>query len=468
MRPPSGQAAGEPQRWRWAHVWAVAVCALAMGLLCQMVVQRRRRRRAPRRGRAHAPAAPATPPPSPPAAPGAPPAAAPPRSPPPPPPPPVHPGAAAPPPRLANATPPPTPPPPWIPPDLSTFNVTGAGSAANPCLRPPPGLPRVNVTRVHPDGLYAVSAGGRPWGTMRYQNASIREAEGQQWERTRFAVYVPSVAALRERRDRQRRWMRHQPGFANRSLVVVRFTVGLLPDAVAARNMTREETIKYGDIALLPCSDVDTPGRSAAAEKVLLSIHHAVTTLRFDWYVRGADDAWLSLTALSGMHGLLGMRPRLYLGMILRRKRDVGRDMRRHWPGGFLGYASGLGYVLGPDLSALIAAKLHEPASCFNVAWPEDAASGYWVAPLLPSIEHNTAAFGDYDHKDWCPHTVVLLHKPPGGVWDALEECGRPVKCDAPPGHFLKQMGWGGPWVPVKCRGRTTRTRTVRRGGRRR
>eukprot|EP00756_Hemistasia_phaeocysticola_P005698 Hpha_TRINITY_DN13457_c0_g2::TRINITY_DN13457_c0_g2_i1::g.131195::m.131195 len=351
-------------------------------------------------------------------------------------------------------------------PNFAAVSVPGAGSGRNPCFRAPAGTPVVSVHQIA-NLTYAVNSSGVMWGVFRNQEGTVIDPpQGPPpLPRTRFALYVPSGVGMGDRRVRQRAWMKHQKEFTNASLIVTRFAIGIQPDPAAAKKATAKEVQDHGDLVLLDCTDLDVPGRSATAEKVLMSLHHAVRTLRFDWFLRGADDAWLQLGPLQWLYAVHGRKPRVYAGMILRRKPNVG-PMRGHWPRGFLPYASGLGYVIGADLAALLASRLHDPASCLNVAWPEDAASGYWVQPYYPASIHNTAAFADYDHKDWCMHTVAMLHKPTDGAWNSLTECGRPIKCDAPPGVFLKQIGWGGPWMGVKCKGRTTGRRMVR--GRRR
>eukprot|EP00662_Eupelagonemidae_sp_cell21_P030389 gene30389-56230_t len=60
-----------------------------------------------------------------------------------------------------------------------------------------------------------------------------------------------------------------------------------------------------------PCTQHRLP-----AEKVLLSVRHAVLTYRFEYFVRGADDAVV------------------FLGD--RRKSEIGPPLRRVWSGRFL------------------------------------------------------------------------------------------------------------------------------------
>eukprot|EP01065_Artemidia_motanka_P002273 TRINITY_DN11062_c1_g1_i1.p1 TRINITY_DN11062_c1_g1~~TRINITY_DN11062_c1_g1_i1.p1 ORF type:complete len:273 (+),score=97.55 TRINITY_DN11062_c1_g1_i1:710-1528(+) len=254
-------------------------------------------------------------------------------------------------------------------------------------------------------------------------------------------MYTPSAVVMSERRYRQRMWMRRQPLF-DRTSTAAWFVLGAESSANATAEAEAEQG-EHGDVLLFDCRDTDVfPFYSATAEKVLLSLRHAVLSYRFDYFIRGADDAVVLLANLAALLSAYGARPRLYAGL-QRKKEPVGVALRRVWSGRMLPrHVSGLGYVLSSDLAALVARATEDSWSCLHVGWPEDACSGQWVHALFPSYSGDKRHFTDYHYSKWRPETVAIVHKLPVAVWDSVTRCGKLEPCrrppGAPPGIFLK------------------------------
>lgn len=252
-------------------------------------------------------------------------------------------------------------------------------------------------------------------------------------ENASIVVIVTSAATSSERRERLRRQFavsmrltEQKVGLVERETAIIKFLIGkadkkdMLQDRVW--QSVRNESLFYGDIIFLNCSDYDGfdkfwPKTSATTTKVLLGIDWAVHNYNFEYLVRLGDDAYFRIDnfLLLMKQGALPSS-KAVLGYV-----TSGANINEE--GFTYKYPSGMGYAVTYDLCAWISAS----KDMLIDSWPEDGMMGRWVIASKAKLFHMPTRFSDYS---WgrCSNHSLIIHKLPDNAWNKIDTAGL-LKC---------------------------------------
>ena len=206
--------------------------------------------------------------------------------------------------------------------------------------------------------------------------------------------------------------------------VILKFALGTQEQDAVALASVKNEAVKYHDILLLPCLDLDdslnhignwhlAAGPSATTSKVMLSIQWAVQSYNFDYFFRLGDDSYFRVDRFIGLLNANHFPDRN--AVIGRMESGYVFDMQQTYP-------QGAGYALTHDVCLFVASNT---AYLMDTA-PEDCVVARWLFAVGATFV-NSSLWKDMFLGENCDDDMVLAHKLPAEHWTNISADGTVV-----------------------------------------